>query len=73
MDNKDEKDSVSLLVVILDTNPSQRIIRKNPHCMTQCIDAVVAFGNAHLMQKSQNKFAIIACHHSSTFVFLSKQ
>lgn len=61
-----EESDISLLVIILDTNPSQKIIRKNANAMTQCIEAVVAFGNAHLMQKSQNKLAVIACHHSAT-------
>ncbi|XP_055386299.1 general transcription factor IIH subunit 3 [Condylostylus longicornis] len=58
--------SISLLVIILDTNPSQRIIRQNPHHLTQCLDSIVAFGNAHLMQKAQNKLAVLACHHHAT-------
>lgn len=61
-----EESDLSLLVIILDTNPSQKIVMNNPHALTQCMDAVVAFGNAHLMQKSQNKLAVIACHHSAT-------
>lgn len=52
--------------MIIDTNPSQRVIRQNPHHLTQCLDSIVAFGNAHLMQRAQNKLAVIACHHDST-------
>lgn len=52
--------------MVLDTNPSQRVIRVNPHHLTQCLDSIVAFGNAHLMQKPQNKLAVIACHHHVT-------
>lgn len=61
-----EESDISLLVIILDTNPSQKILRMNARAITNCVDAVVAFGNAHLMQKSQNKLAVIACHHSGT-------
>lgn len=62
----DETKDSSLLVIVLDTNPSQRIIRTDPHNLTQALDSVVAFGNAHLMQRAQNKLAVIACHHSTT-------
>ncbi|GJQ75850.1 putative transcription factor Tfb4 [Trypoxylus dichotomus] len=63
-------DETSLLVIILDTNPGQRILRENPHILTQCTDSIIAFANAHLMQKAQNKLAIMACHSRiSEFVF----
>lgn len=55
-------DDTSLLVVILDTNPGQKIIRENSHALTQIVDSVIAFSNAHLMQKAQNKLAVMACH-----------
>ncbi|CAD7080192.1 unnamed protein product [Hermetia illucens] len=61
-----DPDLESLLVIIIDTNPSQRAIRRNPHQLTQSLDSIVAFGNAHLMQKSNNKLAVIACHHHAT-------
>lgn len=64
--NKDESKDCSLLVVILDTNPSQQIIRNNPHHVTQCLDSICAFSNAHLMQRSLNKLAVLACHHHAT-------
>uniref|UniRef100_A0A182QJ23 General transcription factor IIH subunit 3 n=1 Tax=Anopheles farauti TaxID=69004 RepID=A0A182QJ23_9DIPT len=43
-----------------------RIIREKPHNLTQCLDSIVAFANAHLMQKAQNKLAVLACHHHAT-------
>ncbi|XP_044742926.1 general transcription factor IIH subunit 3 [Chrysoperla carnea] len=61
-----ESNETSLLVVVLDTNPAQRIIQENPHVLSQCLDAVIAFGNSHLMQKGQNKLAMIACHTAAT-------
>lgn len=59
-------DETSLLITILDTNPSQRILRDSPQILTQCVDSVIAFSNAHLMQKAQNKLAVIACHSRAT-------
>lgn len=61
-------DETSLLVVILDTNPGQKLLRENPHAITQCVDSVIAFANAHLMQKAQNKLAVMACHAKARYV-----
>ncbi|KAJ8928242.1 hypothetical protein NQ314_019192 [Rhamnusium bicolor] len=44
-------DETSLLVVILDSNPGQKLLRENPHVLTHCVDSVIAFANSHLMQK----------------------
>lgn len=60
-------DETSLLVIILDTNPGQKLIRENTHALTQCMESVITFGNAHLMQKAQNKLAIMACHSKTRF------
>jgi len=63
-------DESSLLVIILDSNPGQRILRDNSHVLTQVVDSVVAFANSHLMQKAQNKLAVMACHSkSSEFIY----
>jgi transcription initiation factor TFIIH subunit 3 len=64
-----------LLVVALDTNPSQSILRKNPELLTSTIiNSVTAFANAHLMQNPQNKLAFVACHHhTSKFLFPSTE
>jgi transcription initiation factor TFIIH subunit 3 len=62
----------SLLVIAVDTNPSQSIIKKNPDSLTKIINSISAFGNAHLMQKPQNKLAVVACHHNeSKFLYPS--
>lgn len=58
--------SIDLLAIVLDTNPSQHIVRQNPQNLTQILEAVIAFGNAHLMQKAQNKLAVISCSHHAT-------
>lgn len=55
-------DQVSLLVVILDSNPGQKMLKENPHVLTHVVDSVTTFCNAHLMQRAQNKLAIMACH-----------
>ncbi|XP_071441019.1 general transcription factor IIH subunit 3 isoform X2 [Hetaerina americana] len=57
----DEVES-SLLIVIIDTNPSQRIFRDGSQTLTQILESVIAFSNSHLMMKCNNKLAIIACH-----------
>ncbi|XP_022918424.1 general transcription factor IIH subunit 3 isoform X2 [Onthophagus taurus] len=63
-------DETSLLVIILDTNPGQRVLRENPHFLTQYTDSVIAFANAHLMQKAHNKLAVMACHSRvSEFIY----
>ncbi|KAF7270140.1 transcription factor B4 [Rhynchophorus ferrugineus] len=63
-------DETSLLVIILDTNPGQKLLRDNPNAITQVVDSVVAFGNTHLMQKAQNKLAIMTCHsRTSQFIY----
>ncbi|XP_026461844.1 general transcription factor IIH subunit 3-like [Ctenocephalides felis] len=65
-----ESKDISLLTIILDTNPSQGIFKKCPQMWTQCVESTIAFGNAHLMQKAQNKLAVLACHSTSTeFLF----
>lgn len=55
-------DQVSLLVVVLDSNPGQKMLREYPHTLTHVVDSIIAFCNAHLMQRAQNKLAIMACH-----------
>ncbi|XP_063228592.1 general transcription factor IIH subunit 3 [Bacillus rossius redtenbacheri] len=56
----------SLLVVVLDTNPGQRLLREKAHFLTQCLDSVIAFVNSHLMLKPANRAAVLACHMTST-------
>lgn len=63
-------DETSLLVIILDSNPGQMMLRESPHVLTHCVDSIIAFANSHLMQKAQNKLAIMACHSkTSQFIY----
>ncbi|XP_057340463.1 general transcription factor IIH subunit 3 [Microplitis mediator] len=52
----------SIVTIIMDVNPLQRLVVNDPKAMTQCIDAVVVFANAHLMQSSTNELAVLGCH-----------
>lgn len=52
----------SLLVIIIDSNPSQKMLRDNPNALTHCVESIIAFANSHLMQKAQNQLAVMACH-----------
>lgn len=49
----------SLLVIVLDVNPMQRIVKQ---VLTQCLDSAIVFANAHLMQTANNMLAVMACH-----------
>lgn len=40
----------------------QRIVKHETRVLTQCIDSVIVFANAHLMETSNNELALIACH-----------
>ncbi|KAK9887356.1 hypothetical protein WA026_022025 [Henosepilachna vigintioctopunctata] len=63
-------DESSLVVIIFDSNPGQKLLRENPHLLTHCLDSIISFSNSHLMQKSQNKLAVMACHsRKSDFIY----
>lgn len=60
--------------MIFDTNPNQRLYRDNQQVLSQCLESIIAFSNSHLMLKSKNKLAIIACHARSTeFLYPCKE
>ncbi|XP_050305782.1 general transcription factor IIH subunit 3 [Anthonomus grandis grandis] len=59
-------DESSTVIIILDTNPAQNYLRDKPNQLTNVVDSLIAFGNCHLMQKAQNKLAIMACHSKSS-------
>lgn len=63
----DTSNESSLIVIVLDSNPSQRIVRQNPQQLTQCLDSICVFANAHLMQRAQNSIAALACHHHAMY------
>uniref|UniRef100_A0A1B6LH36 General transcription factor IIH subunit 3 n=1 Tax=Graphocephala atropunctata TaxID=36148 RepID=A0A1B6LH36_9HEMI len=65
----DETES-SLLVIVVDVNPAQRILVEHRHKLTHCLDAIIAFANSHLMLCTTNKLAMLACNaDGSEFVF----
>lgn len=60
----------SLLVIILDVNPMQRIVKQETKILSQCLDSTIVFANSHLMQSSNNDLAVMACHgHSAKFLY----
>ncbi|XP_012141099.1 transcription factor B4 isoform X2 [Megachile rotundata] len=60
----------SLLIIVLDVNPVQRIVKQETRILTQCLDSTIVFANAHLMQSSNNQLAMIACHsHGAKFLY----
>ncbi|KAL6435187.1 hypothetical protein ACFW04_005339 [Cataglyphis niger] len=70
MENSLLQIETSLLVIILDVNPVQRIVKQETKILSQCLDSMIVFANAHLMQSSNNELAIMACHgHSAKFLY----
>lgn len=60
----------SLLVIVIDTNPYQNFIQDNPRLLVHCLDSVIAFANSHLMQKAQNKLAVLGCHQHKRYYLI---
>jgi transcription initiation factor TFIIH subunit 3 len=57
----------SLLVVVMDLGLSRATtLRNDPALAVQVLEAVIAFGNAHLMMKLKNLLALVACDTDST-------
>ncbi|KAG1657738.1 General transcription factor IIH subunit 3 [Nymphon striatum] len=62
-----------LLVIIVDTNPSPRLVKETNFKLSTCLDAVMAFGNSHLMMNVNNSLAMIGCHLTEcTFLYASE-
>lgn len=61
---------MSLLVIVVDVNPAQRILVEETHKLTHCLDAIVAFTNCHLMLRTTNKLAVLACNADGRLVGL---
>lgn len=65
-----KNDYTCLLVIVFDTNPNQNYIRRDPQLLTKSLNAIIAFGNSHLMLKQSNKLAVLSCHHhKSEFLY----
>lgn len=60
----------SLLVIVVDINPAQRVIVEDPYKLQHCVECVIAFANSHLMLRPNNKLAVISSNtESSSFVY----
>ncbi|XP_073970353.1 transcription factor B4 isoform X1 [Rhodnius prolixus] len=68
-----EEDESSIIVIVLDVNPSQRAIYADTKGYRHILESIIAFCNAHLVLKPDNHLALIACHSgSSEFIFSDK-
>jgi len=62
----------SLLVVVLEVHPGQKLLRDNTGVLSHCLNSVMAFCNSHLLLSPQNKLAVLASHASkSCFLYPS--
>ncbi|XP_015499810.1 general transcription factor IIH subunit 3 isoform X1 [Parus major] len=70
-------DELSLLIVVLDTNPiwwGKRALGEAEFTLSKCIDAVMVLGNSHLLMNRTNKLAVIASHtQESRFLYPGKR
>ncbi|NXK83113.1 TF2H3 factor, partial [Amazona guildingii] len=69
-------DDLSLLVVIIDTNPiwwGKKALGEAELTLSKCIDAVMVLGNSHLLMNRNNRLAVIASHtQESRFLYPGK-
>ena len=66
-----ERTETSLVAIVIDATPAKKFASQaldGSTMMNRIFDAVIGFGNAHLMQGSHNKLAVIACNSKSTYV-----
>ncbi|NWW47850.1 TF2H3 factor, partial [Pedionomus torquatus] len=70
-------DELSLLVIIVDTNPiwwGKRAQGEAEFTLSKCMDAVMVLGNSHLFMNRTNKLAVIASHtQESRFLYPGKR
>ncbi|KFV76806.1 General transcription factor IIH subunit 3, partial [Struthio camelus australis] len=70
-------DELSLLVVIVDTNPiwwGKRALGEAEFTLSKCLDAVMVLGNSHLFMNRTNRLAVIASHtQESRFLYPGKR
>ncbi|NXW50422.1 TF2H3 factor, partial [Nyctiprogne leucopyga] len=69
-------DELSLLVIIIDTNPiwwGKRALGESEFTLSKCIDAAMVLGNSHLFMSRTNRLALIASHtQESRFLYPGK-
>ncbi|NXE18038.1 TF2H3 factor, partial [Ardeotis kori] len=70
-------DELSLLVIIIDTNPiwwGKKALGEAEFTLSKCIDAAMVLGNSHLFMNRTNKLAVIASHtQESRFLYPGKR
>uniref|UniRef100_A0A8B9T4Y2 General transcription factor IIH subunit 3 n=1 Tax=Anas platyrhynchos TaxID=8839 RepID=A0A8B9T4Y2_ANAPL len=70
-------EELSLLVIVIDTNPiwwGKRAQGEAEFTLSKCIDAVMVLGNSHLFMSRTNKLAVIASHtQESRFLYPGKR
>ncbi len=63
---------ITLLTIVIDVTPAKKFASKklektqDVSLMNKIFDAVIAFGNSHLMQSNHNQLAILACNSQTT-------
>ncbi|NWJ04823.1 TF2H3 factor, partial [Crypturellus undulatus] len=70
-------DELSLLVIIVDTNPiwwGKRAQGEAEFTLSKCLDAAMVMGNSHLFMSRNNRLAVIASHtQESRFLYPGKR
>lgn len=65
-----ERIETHLVAIVLDASPGVKFASKAPqdghNLMFRIFDAVVDFGNAHLLQSIHNKLLIVGCNSQET-------
>ena len=56
----EQKAESHLLVIIIDVNPTQKYLREDPSALGKVVDALIAFGNTHVLMKAKNQVAFYA-------------
>ena len=58
---------IHLVAVVIDATPMKKIASQGgPALLERTLDAIISFGNAHLMQSSLNKLAVLVCNSYTT-------
>lgn len=57
---KEITQTAQLLVIIVDASPAQKYVRDDPSALFKVVDALVAFGNAHVLLSNMNQVAFYA-------------
>ncbi|KAF1466189.1 General transcription factor IIH subunit 3, partial [Megadyptes antipodes antipodes] len=70
-------DELSLLVIVIDTNPiwwGKKALGEAEFTLSKCIDAAMVLGNSHLFMNRTNRLAVIASHtQESRFLYPGKR